>query len=446
MLTAGLFLGLLVWIFSDSVLARWTWESGLRFTKIDQILHVEKVAPKLVVKKKTFPKADSITLKKLTAGERFRIDTLHKKIQYLNNQSSKGKTPLDGYFAALQSTKDSLIHIWYYGDSQIEGDRITQDLRSMLQKQFGGSGQGLVPFNDVATYRYLETRAKGLKKYNVFNHRKTSGFGFSGIKYLISATDSSHIQAGFTISQGLQFSKVYLLHDKDVKSKVRITTDKKDEKDVELTGHKTLIHEGKCRDLRINFRQTPTAFYGYLLEGETGIQIDNCGIRGHSGDGLFNISNATLQLHARMLNTRLIIFHYGNNAIPYIRGEAHAAQVGNEFYKLFVKYKKALPQVSILVVSGGDMGRIIDAKAESYPYAATLAVEMEKAAEKAGCAFFDMHALMQHDGGIAGWVKQGKASIDGHLSAYGQKFFAQSLHKELMKSYEIYQLSHTLSH
>jgi hypothetical protein len=147
-----------------------------------------------------------------------------------------------------------------------------------------------------------------------------------------------------------------------------------------------------------------------------------------------------------MLNTRLIVFHYGNNAIPYIRSEAHAAQVGNEFYKLFVKYRKALPHISILVVSGGDMGRIIEEKPQSYPYAGALAVEMGKAAEKAGCAFFDMHALMQSDGGIAGWVKQGKASIDGHLSAYGQKFFAQALHRELMKSYEIYQLSHTLSH
>jgi len=446
MATAGLMLGLLVWIFSDNILAQWTRDHGLRFTQIDQILLTGKSAPKVVVKKKTVPKTDTIILKKLTAGERFRIDTLHKKIQYLNNLSTNGNTALDGYFAALQSTKDSLVHIWYYGDSQIEGDRITQDLRLMLQKQFGGNGQGLVPFNDAASYRFLETYAKGFTKYNVFNHRKTSGFGFSGIKYRYSAADSGNAQTGITVSQGLQFNKVYLLHDKDVKSTVKVSIDKQNEKEIVLSGYKTLIHEGKCRDMKINFRHTATAFYGYLLEGEKGIQIDNCGIRGHSGDGLFNISNATLQLQSRMLNTRLIVFHYGNNAIPYIRSEAHAAQVGNEFYKLFVKYRKALPHISILVVSGGDMGRIIEEKPQSYPYAGALAAEMGKAAEKAGCAFFDMHALMQSDGGIAGWVKQGKASIDGHLSAYGQKFFAQALHRELMKSYEIYQLSHTLSH
>jgi hypothetical protein len=445
-LSAGLLLSLMVWVFSDEMFAQWTRNKGLRFTQINQILLTEKSAPKVVVKKRTVPKPDTIILKNLTAGERFRIDTLHKKIQYLNNHTSGGNTALDGYFAALNSAKDSLIHIWYYGDSQIEGDRITQDLRFLLQKQFGGSGQGLVPFNDVASYRFLETHAQGFTKYNIFNHRKTSGFGFSGIKYRYSATDSGTAQTGFTVSQGLKFSKVYLLHDKDVKSTVKVSIDKQNEKEIVLTGHKTLIHEGRCRDMKLTYHPTSTAFYGYLLEGEKGIQIDNCGIRGHSGDGLFNISNATLQLQSRILNTRLIVFHYGNNAIPYIRSEAHAAQVGNEFYKLFVKYRKALPHISILVVSGGDMGRIIEEKPESYPYAGALAVELEKAAEKAGCAFFDMHALMQSDGGIAGWVKQGKASIDGHLSAYGQKFFAQALHRELMKSYEIYQLSHTLSH
>jgi hypothetical protein len=236
------------------------------------------------------------------------------------------------------------------------------------------------------------------------------------------------------------------LHNKDEKSMIRVLNHKNEETDVTLTGYKTLLYDGKCKTLSVKFGTTPTTFYGYLLEGQKGIQIDNCGIRGHSGDGLFSVSNTALQQQAALLNTKLIVFHYGNNAIPYLRSEAHAEDVGNAFYKLFVKYRKALPQVSILVVSGGDMGRIIDEKPESYPYAAALATAMEKAAEKAGCAFFDMHALMQANEGITGWVKQGKASIDGHLSAYGQKYFAQTLYKELMKSFEIYQLSHKNSH
>jgi hypothetical protein len=438
-------LGLVV-LFSYSGYSKWFADQGLQFTQWQYLLPKTETSIKKYVREKPKPKPDSIILKKLTAAERQQIDTLHKKIHFLDNESVNGVTPLDAFFASLEKTADSTIHIWYYGDSQIEGDRITQDLRALMQKQFGGSGQGVVPFSDVASYRFLETDCDGFNKFNVFNHRKIKGFGFNGIRYRLKQQDSSAAYSKCRFFPGMQFSKVYLLHDHDIKSIVQVSADKKSNKIFTLTGNKTLIHEGLCRELTVSYNATSTSYFGYLVEGKHGIQIDNCGIRGHSGDGLFSISNATLQQHAGILNTRLVVFHYGNNAIPYIQNDAHAAHVGNEFYKLFVKYRKALPGTSILVVSGGDMGRIIDEKPEPYPYAAALAAEMEKAAEKAGCAFFDMHALMQANDGIAGWVKQGKASIDGHLSAYGQKYFAQALYRELMKSYEIYKISHTRSH
>lgn len=432
--------------YTDPICAKWFENRGIRFVNLEQIFKVDEKGKIAVRKKKTQSATDTALVKGLSAEERKRLDTLNRKIEFLNNVSVDGKTPLDAFFASLETVSDSLVHIWYYGDSQIEGDRITQDLRYLLQKNFGGSGQGLVPFNDVASYRYLETECQGLNKYNVFSHRKSNGFGFSGIKYLVKTGDSIAAQSSLKILSGLQFNKVYLLHDKDEKSVVRVLNHKKEETEVTLTGCKTLIYDGKCKALNIKFGQTTTSFYGYLLEGQKGIQIDNCGIRGHSGDGLFSVGNSTLQQQAALLNTKLIVFHYGNNTIPYLKNEAHASQVGNAFYKLFVKFRKALPQVSILVVSGGDMGRIIDEKPEPYPYAAALAAEMEKAAEKAGCAFFDMCAMMQTNEGITGWVKQGKASIDGHLSAYGQKYFAQTLYRELIKSFEIYQLSHKNSH
>lgn len=445
-ITAAVLLAGVMWAFSNPSWNKWLTERGLRFTQTGQLIRGGEKPYTIVKPKKIVVKPDSVILKNLTAAERKRIDTLHRKIAFLNNASINGKAPLDAFFAALQTTADSLVHIWYYGDSQIEGDRITQDLRLLLQKQFGGIGQGLVPLNDVASYRFLETDCRGFVKYNVFNHRKSAGFGFSGIKYRIKTGDSTPAQSTFKVLPGLQFSKVYLLHDKVEKAMVRVSADKHTENEVTLTGAKTLLHEGKCKELKVKYPTGIPSVFGYLLEGQKGIQIDNCGIRGHSGDGLFNISEGILKQHASLLNTKLVVFHYGNNAIPYLKSEAHAAQVGNEFYKLFVKFRKALPKVSILVISGGDMGRLIDEKPESYPFAAALASEMGKAAEKAGCAFFDMHALMQTNEGIEGWVKQGKASIDGHLSVYGQKFFAQALYRELMKSYEIYQISHTRSH
>ena len=64
---------------------------------------------------------------------------LNTEIQYRNNSA------LEKFFSALRSLNDNpaSIRVLHYGDSQIEGDRITDYLRLKLQGQFGGHGPGL---------------------------------------------------------------------------------------------------------------------------------------------------------------------------------------------------------------------------------------------------------------------------------------------------------------
>jgi len=65
--------------------------------------------------------------------------------------------------------------IMYYGDSQIEGDRITSQLRELMQKQYGGSGPGL--FQPVMaimfTRTYILSSSANWKRYNYLSF--TSG-------------------------------------------------------------------------------------------------------------------------------------------------------------------------------------------------------------------------------------------------------------------------------
>jgi len=59
------------------------------------------------------------------------------------------KTPIIGntkqlsyFFDALKESKTKPVRIAHYGDSAIEGDLITADIREELQKRFGGNGVG----------------------------------------------------------------------------------------------------------------------------------------------------------------------------------------------------------------------------------------------------------------------------------------------------------------
>ncbi|MFT6964701.1 MAG: hypothetical protein ACJAWV_004443, partial [Flammeovirgaceae bacterium] len=77
-------------------------------------------------------------------------DKLNRFLQF-----PKGKeTILDDFFHSLQNEIDtSLIRIVHYGDSQIEGDRITEYLRNRLQKRFGGCGVGMIPPTEIKGIR-----------------------------------------------------------------------------------------------------------------------------------------------------------------------------------------------------------------------------------------------------------------------------------------------------
>lgn len=438
---------MLVWMFSFPGSSRLLSDRGLRFTSLGDIQESLNMAADTGRNAERSVGIDTQKIKTLSKAEQQQLDTLRKKIRFLDNHAMEdGKSALDAFFAALGMTGDTSVHIWYYGDSQIEGDRITQDLRQLMQGRFGGRGQGLVPFDDVASYRNLELRTgSGWNKQNVFIHRKARGFGFSGVKFFTGKQDSNfNPVAVLEGSKALQYDRAYLLFGKSNGGKVLVTTDNDKDKPVSipetaLTG-RVMISSGTSRKIRVRSEAPGTDFYGYLLESQKGIQIDNCGIRGHSGDGLFNISDAMLKAQAVMLNTKLVVFHYGNNAIPYLKSPKHTASVGNEFYKLFVKFRKALPGVSILVISGGDMGRMQGGEAKPYPFARLLADEIGKAAQKAGCAFFDMYALMDKEGGILGWKRKGLANLDGHLSPAGQLYFAKSLYQELMKAYEVHNI------
>jgi hypothetical protein len=56
--------------------------------------------------------------------------------------------------SSIKTTKKGKIRIAYFGDSMIEGDLLTQTLRKLLQKEFGGYGVGFLPIHSkVAGFR-----------------------------------------------------------------------------------------------------------------------------------------------------------------------------------------------------------------------------------------------------------------------------------------------------
>ena len=80
------------------------------------------------------------------------IDPSVNAIKYANDVPGA----LDKFFAELRSIENGeqkLIRVLHYGDSQLDGGRITLQLRAEFQKLFGGCGAGLVPVEEIKGVR-----------------------------------------------------------------------------------------------------------------------------------------------------------------------------------------------------------------------------------------------------------------------------------------------------
>lgn len=89
------------------------------------------------------------------------------------------------FFAALLETERSgnPMHIIHYGDSQLEGDRITDYLRNRLQLRFGGSGPGiLLPLEPTAHLRpgVRLTQSPDWKKMAIYGNLEKAPAGKYG--------------------------------------------------------------------------------------------------------------------------------------------------------------------------------------------------------------------------------------------------------------------------
>jgi hypothetical protein len=70
---------------------------------------------------------------------------------YLINEPINGVYPLDNFFNELSKIDSTTepIRVGHYGDSQIEGDRMTFNLRKFFQTKYSGEGVGYLPMTDI---------------------------------------------------------------------------------------------------------------------------------------------------------------------------------------------------------------------------------------------------------------------------------------------------------
>lgn len=387
-------------------------------------------------------------------------------IEYPQNDSNV----LIHFFEYLADNKiqENVLHILHYGDSQIEGDRITGYIRRKLQNKFGGNGIGLIfpatvtpspAFKAELSGNWQKKTMLGLKEVNMANNKY--GIFFSYLKLFNSNSDttSNSIKSNHGINitinpentnyQGNQRVRLFYGNSASENS-VKVSINKKNQKEVSLETTNNLSsldieNNGIIRNVDYKFGSSPNPvdIYGISIESPVGIFADNIPLRGSSGYGFTQNNSELLKQFLNTLNVKLIIMQFGVNAVPENDNTIipDYSYYEKAFYKQLITLKKIKNDLSIIVIGVSDRSRKNGEGYETNPNIYNIRKAQRNAAFKAGCAYWDLFEAMGGENSMPSWVFANPALANKdftHFNDKGARLVAEMFYNSLILEYYKY--------
>lgn len=365
-------------------------------------------------------------------------------------------------------SKTDVVRILHYGDSQLEGDRITNYFRNQMQKRFGGVGPGiLLPMEPTASARgnFLVTQSDNFLKHSIYTKSTVhDSFGMGGATFTVqhsgqiidhvdTMTDSNfnHLihdevqnansfinikKRNMGFSRSREYSVVKLMYS----SKFPFQLNLKDEDTVSacpifLTDtfgiHRWQVNGDNEIELSWYHENSPY-IYGVALDGETGVAVDNFPMRGSSGTGFSKMNQDLYSAQLKAMNVAAVILQYGVNIIPDVREDY-------TFYKRWMSsqlrsIRLADSSLSIIVIGPSDMSKNDGGNMVSYENIPLIRDAMKEAALENGCCFWDLYEAMGGQNAMSAWVEEGLAQKDyTHFTFRGARYVGEMLFKSIME-------------
>jgi lysophospholipase L1-like esterase len=428
----------------------------IQFLIKKQELLTDSVISKLVRGKKVHLNSDSLS------PDADSLKNIITRIEYPPDDS----TVLSPVFRAMSGLPHSnqLVRIMHYGDSQIEGDRMTSVIRNKLQSRFGGSGIGLVPASQQNSYSLslVQQNSDNWDRYLAYgptdNRIEHCRFGalasFSRLQSdtLFSETDSrigwiKFNRAPSAYENTRTFRQCRIFYGNNSEPFINEIFERNQRIDAAIIppskGFNVIrwTFNEPVSDLLVQFRYTESPeIYGLALDNTSGIAVDNISLRGCAGLIFTSIDPHLLQQMYKELNVKLFILQFGGNVVPYIADNYRYYE--KWYYRQIVRLKELCPGASILVIGIADMSVKNGEKFESYPNLDNVINAIKKAAFKAGAAFWDMQKAMGGKNSMPAWVNADPplATSDYvHFNKRGSVMMAQMFYNAFIYEYLLFE-------
>ncbi len=320
---------------------------------------------------------------------------------------------LAAFYASLAESSERVVRVLHYGDSQIEEDRMTQQLREALQARYGGSGVGLMPLAQTIPSRTVKQQlhmngrmiqpAQGPRRYIVYGPKRDQrSDGLYGVMGQVAVMNDSLVKGSEEVTAvctplipTAQYTRWKVFADTSVHYTFSGDT-------VYLSGS--------------------GAVYGLSQESEKGVIVDNIPMRGCLGIVFTKIDSAQLTTFYRQENVRLIIMQFGGNAIPSNRNPGTIQAIVKGLRDQVQYLKTCAPEADILFIGPSDMLTQENGEWITYPMVPYMDRLLQKMAADEQIAYFSLYRWMGGSGSMARWQETGLAGSDGvHFTRSGAR-------------------------
>lgn len=320
---------------------------------------------------------------------------------------------LQAFYASLADAGTQKIRVVHYGDSQIEEDRMTRQIREALQAAYGGSGVGLLPLAQtipsltVRQELYLSGRfvspMNGPRRYMVHGPKRDQRTdGLYGPMGQMAYLSDSLVKGSERITAVCQPRQPNMHYDR-----FRLFAD-------------TSVHYTTSRDTM--FLSGRGGVYGLSQESRTGIIVDNIPLRGCLGIVFTKMDSAQLSKFYSEENVRLIIMQFGGNAIPSNKNPGTIQAIVTGLRQQVQYLRRCAPEASILFIGPSDMLTQTDGEWTTYPMVPYMDKLLRKMALEEHIAYFSLYRWMGGAGSMLKWQEVGLAGSDGvHFTRAGAR-------------------------
>lgn len=404
------------------------------------------------------------------------LEPVEKKIQKASYDSlvqsihkieitGEGRQNLAKFFHKIKL--DSIARIMHYGDSQIEGDRITSYIRNKLQVKFGGTGLGLRPA--VQPYDYVfsavQTNSDNWKRYPIYGkvdslveHGRYGVMGaFSRFAPLANDTVPFHdsilyeaelgiLKSNVAYNRAKQYKRMRLFYGNAkrpvqfiliVKGDTILTDTLKSDLDYGVISC-NLPDSTDMVSMKFLGWDSPD-IYGIELGDTCGITVDNIALRGSSGT-IF--TKADFEHSKKMyddLHPDLFILQFGGNVMPYIKDQKAIDNYGRWFTSQINRIKQLCPGAAVLVIGPSDMSMKKKDEFVTYDFLPAVVEVLRQAALSTGSGYWDMYQAMGGFNSMPAWVNADLARPDyTHFSPQGARLVASMFYNALILEYNNY--------